>query len=467
MKLRPYQADACYQAWAALQRTRSCLIVAPTGAGKTIMGRSFVEQWVANDPNRSDVFFVVHRRELEAQSRKALAGIPRVKVLSVQAVCAKFKRQQHHRYPVPSLVVLDEAHHYVADQWRQPLDHWHSASVLGLTATPERSDGRPLGDLFSSLVVSTTYPDLIAGGYLVPLRVLRGRERDGKGQARDPVEAYREHAHGQKGFAFCRSKKEARTLALALTADGSVSEAICDDTPKAERDGMLARFRTGQTRMLCNVNVLTEGVDVPDACVCLLARNYGHITPFLQAAGRVMRTSPGKTHGVLIDLHGCTYRHGIPGELFEYSLGDGSKGSGIKQPAERFWLCMQCAFGNPPGTRECKQCGWTKPAPEVREITIYSDELREVYAGENTPDDAQLSELHRLCDTAKREGYAYGWVKKQFHALFKHPPNPRQVPVSVKKTEYDRLQAYAASHDYKPGFAYARYKGVFGESPQF
>ena len=133
----------------------------------------------------------------------------------------------------------------------------------------------------------------------------------------------------------------------------------------------------------------------------------------------------------------------------------------------RFCLNSECAFANPPGVTKCAQCGWEKPKHQAKPIQIHSDELRAVYAGENTPDDAQDTELRRLCAVAEHSGYAYGWVSKQFQRLFGTPPDPLKVPVSTKKREYERLSEYGAKQGFKPGFAFARYKGVFGETPRF
>ena len=196
MTPRPYQIrtiEAVRAHWTAGRI--ACLIIAPTGAGKTVQGEELIddgEPWL----------WLAHTRELVRQVAKRLrsrfgrgevgvvmpgdAPTPsaRIQVATVQTLLAR------GIVPTARRLVLDEAHHYAAEDWRvvSGLVPW--VRILGLTATPERKDGEPLGDIFEVMVVSASYSELVAGGYLVPARVHRPRKALGNDLAQDPVKAW-------------------------------------------------------------------------------------------------------------------------------------------------------------------------------------------------------------------------------------------------------------------------------------
>ena len=325
MKLRPYQVravSAVRQAWC---RVRSVCLVAPTGAGKTVLGEELIS-------DVGTVLWVAHRRELVTQTAKRLRkrfgpgnvgvvmpGEPampgaRVQVGTVQTLLARGGLPDVH------CVVLDEAHHYVAEDWRRLLDRCGHVRCLGLTATPERADGEPLGDIFEGLVVAASYSELLAEGFLVPTVVFRPRERLEGAVAQHPVDAWLEFGGGTQTIFFCRTVEEAHETARQLRDRGISAEAIESNTPEAERALTMDRFSSGETTVLTNVHVLTEGVDVPGAECVVLSRGFNHVGGFLQAAGRVLRPAPGKVRAILLDLTGATIRHGLPTEDRQYSL---------------------------------------------------------------------------------------------------------------------------------------------------
>lgn len=340
MTLRDYQqaaVSAVRACWA--HGSMSICLVAPTGAGKTRMG----EELIADD---KPALWVAHRRELVIQTALRLrtrfgardVGVimpgeyaspkARVQVGTVQTLIARESR------PVAKTLVLDEAHHYVAEDWRQLLDAYPGVRCVGPTATPERGDGEPLGDIFDDIVVAASYSQLVATGHLVPVRLYQPREHLGNDVAQDHVEAWSKYSEGGQTFLFCPRVEIAKAVAGRFRDHGVPAGTIDANTPKAERDDLLARFRRGALRVLTNVNTLTEGIDVPEASVAMLARNFGHVGGYLQAAGRVLRPAEGKAHAVVIDLVGSSLRHKSPTTDRDYSLiGRAISGSEIERPA--------------------------------------------------------------------------------------------------------------------------------------
>jgi DNA repair protein RadD len=322
---------------------RAVCLVAPTGAGKTRMGEDAVADFGA-------VVWLAHRRELVKQTaerlrrrfgREAVGVImpgehpsprARIQVATVQALLGRELR------PRADVLVLDEAHHYVAAEWVQVVAAYPDAKVLGLTATPERADGEPLGDVFGALVVAASYSELIAAGCLVPCRVHRPAEKLGNDLAQPTIEAYRKYSEGSRAFVFCARVEIAYAEAQTFRDHGIPAGTIEAMTPKAERDELLERFRRGTLKVLTNVNTMTEGVDVPEARCCILAKGFGHVGQYLQAVGRVLRAAKGKSDAILIDLTGTSLDHGLPTDDRSYSLsgraisGGGSFGGGGVAP---------------------------------------------------------------------------------------------------------------------------------------
>ncbi len=333
MKLRPYQQNtivAVREHWS--NGTRRVLVVAPTGAGKTVLAQELIGGHRA--------LLVAHRRELVTQTAKRFksafgesavglvlpgereSALARIQVGTVQSLIARGSR------PAIDLLVLDEAHHYMAADWRGLAEAYPGVPCVGLTATPQRADGEPLGDIFDTLVVAASYSELVRDGFLVPATVLRPDHCLGDDLAQDPIEAWLAHSGGTQTFMFAARVAIAQDWEKRLRDLGVRAATIHAMTPTRDREESLAAFRAGTVRVLCNVGTLTEGIDVPEAACVVLGRNFGHVGQYLQVVGRVLRTSPGKALALVIDLIGTSHRHGLPTDDRVYSLGERAISSG-------------------------------------------------------------------------------------------------------------------------------------------
>jgi superfamily II DNA or RNA helicase len=404
MILRPYQAravDAARAAWADGAR-RVCLVM-PTGAGKTITAAAIVG---------ADALWLVHRRELAHQAPG--------RAVTIQQLVASGDR------PEADVIVADEAHHLApgAEQWHAVAAHY--PRILGLTATPQRGDGSALGDLFDRLVVGATYSELLTGGHIVEARVYRPPEPV-DGLARDPADAWRTLAGDRQGFAYFSRVELAERFAAAM---GPTCATITGTTPDDVRGETLARFRRGELRCLSNVAVLTEGIDVPEASVCLIARGCDHASTYLQMVGRVLRPAPGKDHAVVIDLPGASHTHGLPTEDREYSL----SGRAIKSKLEPLRVCAACGLTQVAGPDHCTGCGtvwplsparppriWDLPLEEARAVAATADERAALAAREalSRHTERQRTEKYRALQQLGRErGYKPGWAKYQYRMRY-------------------------------------------------
>lgn len=449
MTLRDYQDNAVR---AVFQRWRSgvkrVLVVMPTGGGKTATA-AFVAK-VAKDANRR-VLWVTHTTDLVDQSQK---NVPHAKVVSVQSLLTNLI------WPPADVVIVDEAHHFVADDWGSIFKRYPDALFLGLTATPERADGRPLGDVFEELVVAVHYSELLDRGILVPCRILRPESKLDRGMAKDPVDAYLEKGENRQGFMYVNSIPLAEDAARRLDAAGVRSFCIHAKTNKLVRQHAIEQFTRGELQVLTNVYALTEGVDVPRASCAVFGRSFGHVSQMLQAAGRVLRAAPGKTDALILDLPGVTHDHGTPCEDRDYAL----TGEGIRRKVNAsLRVCLKCGF-TWPGQGNCPRCGFGNPSQAKKMPRIYDVELLEVYAGAETPRWAKNRELDRLRAMAKDRGMSDSWVAHQYKELFEEQP-AFEADAERRREEYQKLATVAAQRGYKVGWAKNRYRALYGAWP--
>lgn len=327
MRLRGYQQDGVERAAAAFKRgSRRLLMVAPTGAGKGTMAAWLLSQ-AARRGKRG--LLLTHRREivldlaLRVRKLGASAGVimpgepiaphARVQIASIQLGL----RQDLGAF---DFVIADEAHHFIADEWRAVLDRYSQARLVGFTATPQRRDGRAMGNVFDDLIDVVSYGELLRAGQLVPYRVLRPPRPLYKAIALEPFEAYLRYAPGRRAFMFVPTVEEAKRQAMLLRTRRVRTETIYFDTHKDVRSEALDGLRFGEVDVIVNVDTMTEGVDVPAVDCIVLARQCHHVSTYLQAAGRAARAHPGKSEALLVDLLGVSYRHGLPSEDRTYSL---------------------------------------------------------------------------------------------------------------------------------------------------
>jgi superfamily II DNA or RNA helicase len=336
--------------------------------------------------------FAAGRRELVEQTVLALrgAGIADIRVIQASrdegrpdaaVIVGSIQTIAQPRWldtlPKVQFGVLDEAAHGAASTWVDVLRSQPDARWVGLTATPERADGKPL-ELFETIVCGPSVRSLTDLGHLVPCRVWAGPADLKPGQlAMTPLEAYLGFGSGDLAAVYCRDIAHARDeLAVfrgaGIAADIVTGSAGRGDTP---RDEVIARWRAGDIRVVTSVGVLTEGFDLPKLGLAILARRFNHAGQYLQVVGRILRTAPGKTSSTLVDLTGCAHDHGPPDLERIYSL----TGKAISTTSrESFGQCLACGSMYVAGPRACPHCGAEIPvrsAPLPRSVGAGVTEL--------------------------------------------------------------------------------------------
>jgi ATP-dependent helicase IRC3 len=341
--LRPYQREALE----AVVRNEAKgiskqLVVLPTGAGKTVL---FSNLPVLRS-NSLPMLVLAHRAELLEQARnKIMASNPDLTVEIEQAErkaghvdvvvasVATLGRNGTPRiegYPKDyfKTIVIDEAHHAAAPTYRRVIDYFNYDFLLGVTATPQRSDSVRLVDVFDEIVYYKSIQDLIEDGWLCPLVGYRVKTNvdisDVQIQNGDYVQSqleeaidtpernafvvatYRNLADAKKAIVFASGVRHAENLALSFRSASVETAVIVGTTPRQEREEILANFATGKISVIVNVGVLTEGFDEPSLQAIILAKPTRSTLLYTQIVGRGTRLYEGKENCLIIDIADTT-----------------------------------------------------------------------------------------------------------------------------------------------------------------
>ena len=340
MELRPYQKDAetaILREWKEHDRT---LLVLPTGCGKTIVFADVAKKRA----EQGNVLILAHREELLAQAadkimrscgmfvsvekaeKSCLDSVLPITVGSVQTLGTERRlsrfRKDHFR-----TVIVDEAHHSLADTYKRVLEHFDQAKVLGVTATPDRSDMRTLGSYYESLAYEYTLPEAIRDGYLCPIRaktiplaldMSKVKVQAGDysvsdiGNALEPylesiADRMAEECKGRHTVVFLPLVSIAQEFRDMLNARGLRACEVNGNS--ADREQVLTDFQSGRYDVICNAMLLTEGWDCPVVDTIVVLRPTKVRSLYSQMVGRGTRLHPGKDHLLLLDFLWMTGKH--------------------------------------------------------------------------------------------------------------------------------------------------------------
>ena len=447
MQLRWYQQLAISDLRLAMRSVKSALLVMPTGAGKTVV---FTEIAQLAKASGKKVLILVHRRELVTQASAKLKKIgvkhgtisagskPSQHWVQVASVQTLVRRLNSYNWK-PDLIIVDEAHHAVAGSWERCLAHYEDAKVIGVTATPARLDGRGLGSHFSTLVQGPSVEQLTKLGFLSPHRVFAppviadlsnvktragdyakddlSNAMDRPTITGDAISHYRRLADGLPAIAFCCSIAHATSVCASFEAAGYRAKLVTGSMPMEERDEAISGLADGQTQVLCSVNVVSEGTDVPAVACAILLRPTMSEALYIQQVGRILRPQPGKI-AIVLDHVGSTVRHGFIDDIRDWSLENKPKRK-RDEPAPSVRQCPQCfaAFKPQP---VCPCCGHEFPVKPKRQLTQREGELKEmrrqdaIKRREKRKEQGRARTLPELLALAKKKGYKPGWAYKIF-----------------------------------------------------
>ena len=398
MLLRPYQEVAINDAADALDKHGNTLVVAPTGAGKTIMLSALVGK---RRSVSKDVLILQHRDELVSQNSTKFQRVnPELSASYVNAsqkdwggdaVFAMVQTLSRHnnleQMPKVDLIVVDEAHHTVADTYQRIINAAKKANegvqVVGFTATPNRGDKKGLRDVFTNCSHQIEIATLIREGFLVPPKTfvvdvgVQDELRDVRKTASDfdmadvekimnrrainkrVVEEWLDKAGDRKTIVFCSTIRHAEDVCEEFVRQGVIAHVVTGNTPSDEREEILHDLAHGETQVVVNVAVLTEGFDAPPVSCVVLTRPCSYKSTMVQMIGRGLRTVdqeefPGvvKTDCIVMDFGTSVLTHGSLDDSVDL---DGAGEATAGDAPEK--VCPECDSIVPLGVRECPFCG--------------------------------------------------------------------------------------------------------------
>lgn len=427
IRLRDYQEAAFSEIRVAFRNDLSpALFVLATGGGKTY---TFSAIAASSAEKGRRVIIIVHRKELLLQASASLTNLgiehglispfftpdPHrlVQVASVDTLVIRLKKYLD-KGQVPAwlkfdLVIFDEAHHVVdGNKWGRAFNMLAQArggdapKMLGVTATPVRTDGKGLGahagGVFKTMVLGPSVVELIARGMLIDPEVYTSLDQPDISDLKtnkegdynlqelatkvdkpritgNTVDEYQRICPGAKAIAFCASIEHCKHVRDAFNAAGYRFELLVGspEMSDAERTAVNKRLRSGEIHGACTVDLVSEGYDLPDLEVCIMLRPTASEALFLQQAGRIMRPSDSKRGCWLLDQVGNVGRmidgvfkvkHGLPRKEREWTLDGRPKKKGKKkdQPEDVIDLkqCPKCFVVQSPALR-CVACGFEFP----------------------------------------------------------------------------------------------------------
>ncbi len=429
--LRDYQEDLIEQVREAYRRGyRSPCIVLPCGGGKSIIVAEIAKRTTYKENN---VLFLIHRRELRDQIIRTFSrwGVD-MSLCDVMMVQTAARRAEKLR--PPSLIITDENHHCLAASYKTIYEEFPKARFLGVTATPIRLNGDGLGDVNDILIEGVSAKWLIGNNFLAPYDYYAPSVSDLTGIKishgeyvasdiekllakstvfGDVIGCYKKLAKGKQAICYCASIRHSEEMAAAFRKSGIEAAHIDGSTPAAEREKLIDDFRRGAIDILCNVDLISEGFDVPDCECAILLRPTKSLTLYIQQSMRCMRYKPGK-RAVIIDHVGNYARFGMPDDDRKWSLEKRDKAD-KKRSAEtpvNARMCPRC-YAVFRSADKCPKCGFVFPKQE-HQLETASAELQKIEGFKldfSSPEECK--NYGELVAYAKKHGYKQGWAYYQ------------------------------------------------------
>ena len=431
MQLREYQRILINDTRKAFGKGyKKPLVVLPCGGGKTVCFADMAEKHVIKDEN-NNVWFLVHRQELVDQTLETFKnmGIDTSKIFvgMVQTLASRIRRGDV--LGKPTLIIFDEAHHATAKTWQSIIDYFDDVPMLGLTATPTRLNGDSLGHIFDTMVLGHNEQTLMANGYLAhydyyaPSIMKHNFEMRGSDFDQQKVADFFEEKkiYGdilkyvdpeRKTIIYCPNVTFSEDLAARIPSAAHFD----GNTPDAERKQIVKDFRSGKIRVLCNVDLIGEGFDVPDCDTVILLRPTQSTALYIQQSMRALRPKPDGRKAIIYDLVGNVFRHGMPTEVRKWDLNEKTRTANPGgEPDLIVRTCQKCLLAYPGVKAICPFCGNNNGKTRKQIQQEKQAELERIESVERKTKKMEQSKAKDYDDLVAL-GYKRGYKNPQFWA---------------------------------------------------
>ena len=404
--------------------------------------------------------FLIHRKEVLDQAVKTF-NEQGVNPSLLTAGMVQTLTRRVDKLPIPNVILVDEAHHALAKSYQRILKQFPKAIVLLFTATPHRTGRMQLDQIADDIIVGQSIHELTEKGFLAPFRYfqppddfdskLLKRSSTGDYTAESMQQAmstkifghivkqYKRIASGMQAVVYTYSIDSAVEIAHKFNSEGISAVEVDGTTPKEKRDLAVRKFREQEIRILVNVNLFTEGVDLPNVDCVIMARPTASLALYLQFSMRCLNPRPGKT-AIIIDHANNFKTFGYPDDDRDWKKaiksGKQKSKSLLKDPGLSIVTCDYCfavVKASEVKDGKCPICGKPIKVHEAKPVS-----------------DVDLVEA-----TKERQRLIKEIVKND---LLKKVANKSVSELHTMK----ELQAYARLHGYKKGWCYyiAKRKGI-------
>ena len=403
--------------------------------------------------NHKTVWFLVHRQELLKQTLDTFERF-NIPMTTIMVGMVATVANHLNDYPTPDLIVFDEAHFSMANTWRKIINYYPDVYMIGLTATPCRLDGKPLGDIYDDLIVGITANELIELGYLSDYKYyapcvsdigslkIRGKDYDTQSATEllsqravfsNVINSYKKYADGLQTICYCSSIKHSEDMASEFNRNGISAVHFDGNTPSKIRADIIQRFRDGKIKILCNVDLISVGFDCPDCWCCILLRPTLSTALYIQQSCRALRPAEGKT-AIILDCVNNYQRHGLPTDDREWSLNSDYKPPRQTDSDGKFSVrvCEECYATFPSTEKICPVCGaeyklTRQEIKNIAEIQLkeikrqqeerkdnYKNKCAEAVKGKTIEECKNMTEIMAWCKAnGKKPGYGYIMAKRK------------------------------------------------------
>lgn len=429
---------------------------------------------LAQQKNKT-VWVLVHRVELVRQTSEALTNwgvfhgvinpnfkpdeTQTVQVASVQTLIKRLDK-----YAAPDFIIIDEAHHSVANSYVKILKAYPEAKILGPTATPCRTDGKGLGHIFEQMVIGKNTRELIDMGFLVKPSIFAPKNKIDLSKVKtvmgdydkeqliqivdkpqitgDAIEHYTKLCPGVPCVVFCVNVKHAENVAEQFREAGYRSESV-DGTMKDDQRSRILGGLGKTIDVITSVNLISEGTDIPVITAIIILRPTKSLSLQIQMWGRALRTiysegtdrsnlesrlngikKGGKPKAFILDHVGSSWVHGFPEDHREWSLEGVTKKTKKKDDVLAISQCKMCYAVYTPQPF-CPECFYRSPVQEnilkqvSGELVEITDEQKKLISDKTRKEVSQNRSLEKLKKFGKSKGYGPGWAIQIYNSRIK------------------------------------------------
>lgn len=431
--LRDYQQKLKEKTREAFKTYKKIILLAPCGAGKTVISSSILKDSI--DKGKK-VWFIVHRQELLQQSINTFNSFGiEPKVFMIQTLVNQIKKGIITE--VPDLIVIDECQHSTSKTYLFLFETYKDTYFLGLSATPCRLSGLPLGNIYENIVCEIEAEDLIKKGFLADydyyapklnadftkVQISKGDYNNTEVEKEltnatiygDIIKYYKKIADNKKTIIYCPTISYSEKIAKLFNDNGYSAKHFDGETNDIERKQIVEDFRNGRIKILTNVDLVGEGFDVPSCESVLLLRPTQSLSLYIQQSTRCLRPELNKK-AIIIDYVGNCFRHGMPTEKRNWSLTEKMKCSNPSgENAIIIRQCPKCYKTYKPTTHICPYCGFEAPktSREIKEEEKAElEKITKIEKMQKKREQGMAKDFGSLVQLAKKRGYKNpsGWA---------------------------------------------------------